>query len=64
MLIASLAFAQTSKAQNATPRQAAPTKADSGVITSTYEKGEIIVVGSEGAENSFTFVLDKGLVSS
>jgi len=60
MLIASLAFAQMTKDQNATAQQAATTKTGSGIITSTYEPGEIIV-GSEGAEDSFTFVLDKGL---
>jgi hypothetical protein len=62
LLIASLASAQMTKDQNATPQQPATTKTGSGIITSTYEPGEIIVVGSEGAEDSFTFVLDKGLL--
>jgi hypothetical protein len=61
ILIASLAFAQTTKGQDAIPQQAAITKTDSGIVTSKYEKGEIIVVGSEGVEDAFTFVLDKGL---
>ena len=61
MLIASLAFAQMTKDQNATPQQATMTKTGSGIITTTYEPSEIIVVGSEGAEDSFTFVLDEGL---
>ena len=60
VLIASLAFAQT-KDQKTTPQQAATTETGSGIITSTYEPDEIIVVGSEGAEDSFTFVLDKRL---
>jgi hypothetical protein len=61
VLIASLAFAQMTKDQKTTPQQAATTETGSGIITSTYEPGEIIVVGSEGAEDSFTFVLDKRL---
>jgi hypothetical protein len=61
LLIASLAFAQMTKGQKTTPQQAATTKTGSGIITSTYEPGEIIVVGSEGAQDSFTFVLDKRL---
>jgi hypothetical protein len=60
VLIASSAFAQTTKDQNATAQQAA-TKTGSGIVTSTYEPGKLIVVGSEGAEDSFTFVLDKRL---
>jgi len=62
LLIASLTFAQMPKDQNATPQQAATTKTGSGIITSTYEPGAIIVVGCEGAEDSFSFVLDKGLL--
>ena len=54
MLIAPLAFAQMTEDQNATRKQAATTKTGSGIITSTYEPGEIIVVGSEGAEDSLT----------
>jgi hypothetical protein len=61
MLIASLAFAQMTKDQNASPQQAATTKTGDGIITSTYEPGEIIVVGSEDSEDSFTFVLEEGL---
>jgi hypothetical protein len=61
VLIASLAFAQTTKNQKTTPQQAATPKTGFGIVTSTYEPGEIIVVGSEGAQDSFTFVLDKRL---
>jgi hypothetical protein len=50
-LIAPLAFAQTS-----TTSKEQPTR-DSGTVT-TFEPGEIIVVGSESAEDTFSYVLD------
>ena len=61
VLIASSAFAQMTQDQKTTPQQAATTETGSGIITSRYEPGEIIVIGSEGAQDSFTFVLDKRL---
>jgi hypothetical protein len=50
-LIAPLAFAQTS-----TPRTQ-QTTTGSGTVT-TFEPGKIIVVGSEGADDTFSYVLD------
>ena len=50
-LIAPLAFAQTS-----TPSTEQPTP-DSGTVT-TFEPGEIIVVGSESADETYCYVLD------
>ena len=50
-LIAPLAFAQTS-----TPSAKQPTP-DSGTVT-TFEPGEIIVVGSASADDTFCYALD------
>jgi hypothetical protein len=63
VLIASLAFAQTSptntgrKTTNQPPT--ATTETASGTVTATYEPGKIIVVGSESGPDTFGFVLDK-----
>jgi hypothetical protein len=63
VLIAPLAFAQTSptntgqKTTNQPPT--ARTETASGTVTTTYEPGEIIVVGSESGPDTFGFVLDK-----
>ena len=62
VLIASLAFAQTStttKEQKATTQRTTRTETASGIVTTTYEPGKIIVVGSEGAHETFSYVLDK-----
>jgi hypothetical protein len=65
VLIASLAFAQLAFAQTATEQktttQRTTTQTGSGIVTSTYEPNEIIVVGSESAQDTFSFVLDKRL---
>jgi hypothetical protein len=50
-LIVPLAFAQTS-----TPRTHQPTTG-SGTVTA-FEPGKIIIVGSESAEDTFSYVLD------
>ena len=50
-LIAPLAFAQTS-----TPSTEQPTR-DSSTVT-TFEPGEIIVVGSESGRDTFSYVFD------
>ena len=63
VLIAPLAFAQTSptntgqKTTNQPPT--ATTETASGTVTTTYEPGKIIVVGSESGRDTFSFVLDK-----
>ena len=57
---AQLAFAQTT-AEKATIRKTPTTETGSGIVTSTYEPGEIIVVGSDGPQETFSLVLDKGL---
>ena len=54
-LIAPLAFAQTSTTTTETP--ATTTE---GTVT-TYEPGKIIVVGSESAQDTFSYVLGKSL---
>jgi hypothetical protein len=62
VLIASLAFAQTSTKttkQKTTTQRTTATEAASGTVTTTYEPGKIIVVGSEGAHDTFSYVLDK-----
>jgi len=62
-LIAPLAFAQTSTTttEQKTITQPTTTKPEtaSGTFTTTYEPGEIIVVGSESAHDTFSYVLDK-----
>ena len=59
-LIAPLAFAQTSTTEQKTTNQrTTPTETASGTVTTTYEPGELIVVGSESAQDTFSLVLDK-----
>jgi hypothetical protein len=61
-LIAPLAFAQTSTTtteQKTSTQPTTPPETASGTITTTYEPGEIIVVGSETAHDTFSYVLDK-----
>ncbi|PYJ47916.1 MAG: hypothetical protein DME87_14555 [Verrucomicrobia bacterium] len=53
-LIATLAFAQTGAT---TTKQ---TTTDSGTVT-TFEPGEIIVVGSESGQDTFSYVLDNAV---
>ena len=53
-LIATLAFAQT---DTTTAKQ---TTTGSGTVT-TFEPGEIIVVGSESGQNTFSYVLDQSV---
>ena len=68
-LIASLAFAQTSmptKGKRQLPKptpQPTITKTATApdMVTTTYEPGKLIVVNSEGARDSFTYVLDKSI---
>ena len=62
VLIASLAFGQTSTTttkQKTTVQQTPATETASGTVTTTYEPGKIVVVGSEGADDTFSYVLDK-----
>lgn len=62
VLIASVAFAQTStttRKPKTTAQQTPATETASGTITTTYEPGKIIVVGSEGADDTFSYVLDE-----
>jgi hypothetical protein len=56
-----LAFAQTTADQKATTQKTPTTETGFGTVTSTYEPGEIIVVGSDGPQETFSLVLDKGL---
>ena len=61
-LIAPLAFAQTSTTtteQKTTTQPTTTTKTALGAVTTTYEPGKIIVVGSESAHDTFSYVLDK-----
>lgn len=61
-LIAPLAFAQTSTTtteQKTTTQPTTTTETASGTVTTTYEPGKIIVVGSESAHDTFSYVLDK-----
>jgi hypothetical protein len=61
-LIASLAFAQTStttREQKTTTQPTTTPETASGTVTAKYEPGEIIVVGSESAHDTFSYVLDK-----
>ena len=65
VLIASLAFAQTSTTtteQKTTTQRTTRTETASGIVTTTYEPGKIIVVGSESGHDTFGFVLDKTVV--
>jgi hypothetical protein len=62
VLIAPLAFAQTSPTtteERTTTQRATTTETASGKVTTTYEPGKIIVVGSESGRDTFGFVLDK-----
>jgi hypothetical protein len=56
-----LALAQATADQKATTQKTPTTETVSGTVTSTYEPGEIIVVGSDGPQQTFSLVLDKGL---
>src|SRR5260370_22850519 len=61
-LIALSAVAQTSTTttEQKTTNQPTTTKETaSGTVTTTYEPGKIIVVGSESAHDTFDFMLDK-----
>jgi hypothetical protein len=61
-LIAPLAFAQTNTPtteQETTTQPTATTKFASGTVTTTYEPGKVIVVGSESGHDTFDFVLNK-----
>jgi hypothetical protein len=62
-LIAPLAFAQTSTTttDQKTTSQRTPTETASRTVTTTYEPGKIIVVGSERAHETFSCVLDNGV---
>jgi hypothetical protein len=53
VLIASLAFAQTSATTTET------TATSTEVTVTTYDPGKIIVVGSESGHDTFSYVLDK-----
>ena len=60
-ILAPLAFAQTSiRTAEQTMRTEATTASASpaGTVT-TYEPGKLVVVGSESAQDTFSFVLDK-----
>ena len=62
VLIASVAFAQTSTTttgKKTNTKRTPATETASGTVTTTYEPGKIIVVGSEGADDTFSYVLDK-----
>ena len=62
-LIAPSAFAQTGTTttteQKATTQPTTTTETDSGMVTTTYELGKIIVVGSESSHDTFSFALGK-----
>jgi ABC-type Fe3+-hydroxamate transport system substrate-binding protein len=61
-LIALSAFAQTSTTtteQKTTTQPTTTTETASGTVTTTYEPGKIIVVGSESAHDTFSYALDK-----
>jgi hypothetical protein len=62
VLIASLAFAQTStktSKQKTTTHRIPTAKTGSGTVTTTYEPGKVIVVGSDGTHDTFSYVLDE-----
>jgi hypothetical protein len=68
LLIACSAFAQTSTTTEGkkellktTPQPTTTTATTSETVTTTYEPGKLIVVSSEGANGSFTYVLDKSI---
>lgn len=61
-LIAPSAFAQTrmtTTEQKTTTQPTTTTETDSGMVTTTYEPGKIIVVGSESSHGTFSFALSK-----
>ena len=61
-LIAPSAFAQTrttTTEQKTTTQPTTTTETDSGMVTTTYEPGKIIVVGSERSHDTFCFALGK-----
>ncbi len=61
-LIATSAFAQTrttTTEQKTTTQPTTTTETDSGMVTTTYEPGKIIVVGSESSHDTFSFALGK-----
>jgi hypothetical protein len=51
----------TTTGQKATSEQTTPTQTASGAVTTTYQPGELIVVGSEKAQDTFSYVHDKGV---
>jgi hypothetical protein len=62
VLIASSAFGQTGTTttkQQTTIQQTPAAETASGTVTTTYEPGKIVVVGSEAADDTFSYVLDK-----
>ena len=61
-LIVPSAFAQTratTTEQKTTTQPTTTTETASGTVTTTYEPGKIIVVGSETAPDTFSYILDK-----
>ena len=61
-LIAPLALAQTSTTateQKTTTEPTTTTETASGTVTTTYEPGKIIVIGSESGHDTFSYALDK-----
>jgi hypothetical protein len=56
-----LGFAQMTTDQKATTQKTTTAETASCMVTCPYQPGEIIVVGSEGTQNTFSLVLDKGL---
>ena len=61
-LIAPSAFAQTrttTTERKTTTQPTTRTETDSGMVTTTYEPGRIIVVGSESSPNTVSFALGK-----
>jgi ABC-type Fe3+-hydroxamate transport system substrate-binding protein len=61
-LIAPWAFAQTSTTtteQKTTTQPTTTTETAPGTVTTTYEPGKIIVVGSENTNDTFSYALDK-----
>lgn len=63
-LIAPLAFAQTSTTiteQKTTTQPTTPAEPTSGVVTTTYQPGKIIVVGSESGQHTYSYVLGEGV---
>ncbi len=62
-LVAPLAFAQTNTTtteQTTTTQPTTMMERAPGTVT-TYEPGKIIVVGAEGASDTFSYVLDKSI---